>query len=321
MSRNRKSVDLSLGSSADIFSTQAERDTTEGIREIALSQIDGFTSHPFHVKDDDEMLNLVESVKAVGILVPVQVRPKGGRFELVSGHRRKRAAELAGLSSLPAVVRELSDDEAVIAMVDSNLQRERILPSEKAFAYKMKLEAIKHQGKRTDLTFVPLEQKSQPVNTIRAIGKEAGESQSQVQRYIRLTYLINELLAMVDEGKIALRPAVEISYLTQAEQRMLLSAMEIVQCSPSHAQAIKLRRYSKGEKLTEAVVQSIMEEQKPNQVEQFRMPKAKLSRYFRDGESAEAMERRIIQALDLLERLEREQQSRHLKTPALTGLG
>ena len=297
-------MDLTLESPESIFSTQEERDTTEGVLEIPIEAIAGFESHPFHVRDDEEMERLVESVNTVGILVPVHVRPRGERYELISGHRRKRAAEIVGMKTVPALVRDLDDDEAIIAMVDANLQRERVLPSEKGFAFRMKLEALKRQGKRTDLTFVPVEQKSQPVNTIQAIGKDAGESQSQVQRYIRLTYLTRELLGMVDEGKITMRPAVELSYLTTDEQSMLYAAIEATVCTPSHVQAKKMRRYSKEGNLNASVIQSILEEQKPNQVEHFRMPKAKIARFFTHGESAEEIERRIVQALTLMEQIE-----------------
>ena len=238
-----------LTSVDDLFTTQEERDEAkrETIMEIPLSQISDFPNHPFKVKMDESMSDLVESVKSYGVLSPVIVRPKdNGEYEMIAGHRRKRASELAGKDNIKCIVQDVTDDEAIILMVDSNLQREQLLPSERAFAYKMKLDAMKRQGKRTDLTSVPVAQKS----TSRAkVGEIVGESQDQVRRYIRLTYLSQPLLDMVDEGKIAMRPAVELSYLTENEQEILLNTMEWEDCTPSHVQAIKMRQFSQEGKL------------------------------------------------------------------------
>lgn len=245
----KNSVAGLLTSVDDLFSTQESRDEAKLERVINLSpgEISDFPNHPFKVRMDEEMQQMAESVKEHGVLVPALVREKpGGGYEMVAGHRRKRAAELAELPEIPCIVRNLTDDEAIIVMVDSNLQREKILPSEKAFAYKMRLDAMKRQGQRTDLTSVPLAQKL----TSRAeLGKVVGESQDQVRRYIRLTYLLPEILDMVDDGKIALRPAVELSYLAEKEQHFLLDTMFSEDCTPSHAQAIKMRKFSQEGKL------------------------------------------------------------------------
>lgn len=303
-----REIPFNLPSVDELFTAQEERDdaSREKVTELPLSQIDPFPDHPFHVRDDEDMAALAASVAAVGVLTPLTVRPKeDGRYELVSGHRRKRAAELAGLSEVPAVVRQMTRDEAIVAMVDANMQRERILPSEKAFSYRMKLEALKRQGARRDLTCVPAGHKLRGTKSRELVAEESGESASQVRRYIRLTELLPELLDMVDEGSIGMRPAVEISYLAKAEQLALYRAIEAQACTPSHAQAIKLRRYSREGSLTPALIQSIMEEEKPNQAVQFRMPRSKIERFFRHGESREAIEERIIKGLELLERQER----------------
>ena len=295
-----------LTSVDDLFTTQEERDEAkrETIMEIPLSQISDFPNHPFKVKMDESMSDLVESVKSYGVLSPVIVRPKdNGEYEMIAGHRRKRASELAGKDNIKCIVKNVTDDEAIILMVDSNLQREQLLPSEKAFAYKMKLDAIKRQGKRTDLTSVPVAQKS----TSRAkVGEIVGESQDQVRRYIRLTYLSQPLLDMVDDGKIAMRPAVELSYLTENEQEILLNTMEWEDCTPSHVQAIKMRQFSQEGKLNEGVIQSILQEEKPNQKEQFRMPKERISKYFAPGTSSQKIEETIIKALELYYKKRRE---------------
>jgi len=294
-----------LTSVDDLFTTQEERDEAkrETIMEIPLSQISDFPNHPFKVKMDESMSNLVESVKSYGVLSPIIVRPKdNGEYEMIAGHRRKRASELAGKDNIKCIVQNVTDDEAIILMVDSNLQREQLLPSEKAFAYKMKLDAMKRQGKRTDLTSVPVAQKS----TSRAkVGEIVGESQDQVRRYIRLTYLSQPLLDMVDEGKIAMRPAVELSYLTENEQEILLNTMEWEDCTPSHVQAIKMRQFSQEGKLNEGVIQSILQEEKPNQKEQFRMPKERISKYFAPGTSSQKIEETIIKALELYRKRQR----------------
>lgn len=301
-------IPLNLTPVDELFTTQAERDDQkrEKVMDIELFEIDPFPEHPFQVRMDDTMANMVESVTKFGVLTPVVVRQKeDGRYELISGHRRRQAAELAGLNTLPAIVREMSRDEAVIAMVDSNLQREDILPSEKAFSYKMKLDALKRQGQRTDLTCAPVEHKLLGKKSRDIVAEEAGESKDQVRRYIRLTELIPDILEQVDAGTIGLRPAVELSYLPRAEQETLFDAMEQQVCTPSHAQAIKMRRFSEDGNLIPEVILSIMCEEKPNQVEQFKIPKEKLSKFFKPGTSKENMEARIIKGLELLEREER----------------
>ena len=301
----KNSVAGLLTSVDDLFSTQESRDEAKLERVINLSpgEISNFPNHPFKVRMDEEMQQMAESVKEHGVLVPALVREKpGGGYEMVAGHRRKRAAELAELPEIPCIVRNLTDDEAIIVMVDSNLQREKILPSEKAFAYKMRLDAMKRQGQRTDLTSVPLAQKL----TSRAeLGKVVGESQDQVRRYIRLTYLLPEILDMVDDGKIALRPAVELSYLAEKEQHFLLDTMFSEDCTPSHAQAIKMRKFSQEGKLNPDVILSIMQEEKPNQKEQIKIPKERISRYFAPGTPAQKIEDTIIKALELYRKRQR----------------
>lgn len=291
-----------LTSVDDLFTTQEERDEAkrETIMEIPLSQISDFPNHPFKVKMDESMSDLVESVKSYGVLSPVIVRPKdNGEYEMIAGHRRKRASELAGKENIKCIVQDVTDDEAIILMVDSNLQREQLLPSEKAFAYKMKLDAMKRQVGRPKENGVPvghhfLEGKSREI-----LADNSPDSNTQIQRYIRLTYLSQPLLDMVDEGKIAMRPAVELSYLTENEQEILLNTMEWEDCTPSHVQAIKMRQFSKEEKLNEGVIQSILQEEKPNQKEQFRMPKERISKYFAPGTSSQKIEETIIKALEL----------------------
>lgn len=301
----KNSVAGLLTSVDDLFSTQESRDEAKLERVINLSpgEISDFPNHPFKVRMDEEMQQMAESVKEHGVLVPALVREKpGGGYEMVAGHRRKRAAELAELPEIPCIVRNLTDDEAIIVMVDSNLQREKILPSEKAFAYKMRLDAMKRQGQRTDLTSVPLAQKL----TSRAeLGKVVGESQDQVRRYIRLTYLLPKILDMVDDGKIALRPAVELSYLAEKEQHFLLDTMFSEDCTPSHAQAIKMRKFSQEGKLNPDVILSIMQEEKPNQKEQIKIPKERISRYFAPGTPAQKIEDTIIKALELYRKRQR----------------
>ncbi len=238
------------------------------------------------------------------MLVPALVRPKAdGGYEMVAGHRRKCAATLAGITEMPCIVRNLTDDEATIIMVDSNLQRETILPSEKAFAYKMKLEAMKRQGQRSDLTSTPLVSKSR---SNEELGQKNGDSREQVRRFIRLTELIPSVLDMVDSGKIAFRPAVELSYLSKEQQQSLYDTMECEDCTPSLAQAIKMKEFSRDGKLTEEVILSIMQEEKPNQREQFKMPKERISKYFAPGTPAQKIEDTIIKALELYRRRERQ---------------
>ena len=273
--------------------------------DIPLSLIDPFPGHPFQVRDDEEMERLAESIVENGVLVPLTVRASGPeRYELVSGHRRKRAAELAGLESVPCIVRSLTDDEATIAMVDSNLQRETILPSERAFAYSMRLEAMKRQGQRTDLTCAQVAHKLDGRRSRDILAEELGVSKDKVQRFIRLTYLIPGLLALVDEGRMKMLPAVEVSYLSQGEQEHLLDAIGAQAATPSHAQAIKMKRYSKEGSLTPVLIRSIMEEEKPNQIEQFKIPRRSIERFFRPNATKDEIEGRIVRALELLEQAE-----------------
>ena len=262
----RKS-DFALPTLDDLFSTQEERDDArlEKIRDIPLDLIDDFPDHPFHVRDDEDMVQLVESIKSNGVLTPAVLRQKeDGRYELVSGHRRKRACELAGLTTLRSEIKDLTRDEAIVYMVESNFQRTTILPSEKAFAYKMRLEAIKRQGQRTDLTCAPVEHK---LKTRDIIAEQSGESREQIRRYIRLTNLIPELLELVDEGRIKMRPAVELSYLDEDSQRDVALQIDINDCTPSHDQTIRMRKMFESGKLTTEAVEAIMSEEKPNQRE------------------------------------------------------
>lgn len=292
----------------DLFSTQEERDEVrrETVRNIPISEINDFPNHPFKVKMDENMSDLVDSIKEHGVLVPALVRPKGdGTYEMVAGHRRKFASELAELEEIPCIIRDLTDDEATLIMVDSNLQRERILPSEKAFAYKMKLEAMKRQAGRPGKNSVPVAQDLKGRTSRQLLGEQVGESQDQIRRYIRLTELIPPILDMVDDNKIAMRPAVELSYLSKTEQDILLDTMQLEDCTPSHAQAIKMRKFSQEGRLNEDVILSILSEEKGNQKEQFRMPKERISKYFTPGTSAKQMEDTIIKALELYRKRER----------------
>lgn len=264
----RKS-DFALPTLDDLFSTQEERDEArlEKIRDIPLDLIDDFPDHPFHVRDDEDMAQLVESIKTNGVLTPAVLRQKeDGRYEIVSGHRRKRACELAGLTTLRSEIKDLTRDEAIVYMVESNFQRTTILPSEKAFAYKMRLEAIKRQGQRTDLTSATLLQKSGKTSR-EIIAENSGESHEQVRKYIRLTNLIPELLQLVDEGRIKMRPAVELSYLDEDSQRDAALQIDINDCTPSHDQTIRMRKMFESGKLTTEAVEAIMLEEKPNQRE------------------------------------------------------
>ena len=304
MAKSRE-INMNLPSADDLFTTQEERNqkNQEYVKNISIYEITDFPNHPFKVKMDDKMLETIESVRDHGVLVPALVREKPtGGYEMISGHRRKMASELAGKETMPCIVRNLSDDQAVIVMVDSNLQREEILPSEKAFAYKMKLEAMNRQGKRTDLTSTPLVSK---FRTNEILAQEAGESRETIRRYIRLTELIPEILEMVDDKKISMRPAVELSYLTKEEQEILYDTMESEACTPSHAQAIKIRKFSAEGRLNEDVLLSIMAEEKPNQVEQWKIPKNRLKKYFPSGTTQQKMEETIIKALELYRKREK----------------
>lgn len=260
--------DIHLSSFDDLFQTDESREDLkrEKLMDIPIAQICDFPNHPYKVKDDESMTELAESIKTRGIIQPVLVRPiENGMYEMVSGHRRKRAFEIAGIEKISARVQNLTRDEAILSMVDSNLQRDEILPSEKAFAYKMRLEAMKRQGMRTDLTSVPSAQKSKTSREL--LGEQVGESQDQIRRYIRLTNLIPEMLDLVDDKKIAMRPAVEISYLSEEEQLNLADAIECEQCTPSHDQTLRMKRFSQEGKLTKEAIEAIMSEEKPNQRE------------------------------------------------------
>lgn len=299
-----------LTSLDSLFTTQEQRDEAkrDSVQDIPISQISDFPEHPFKVKQDEAMLEMVESVRQYGVLVPGLVRQlEDGSYQMVSGHRRKMASELAGRDTIPCIVRDLTDDEAVIIMVDSNLQREKVLPSEKAFAYKMKLEAMRRQAGRPNKgNSAPVGQNFGGKTSRELLAAESPDSHSQIQRYIRLTNLIPEILDMVDDGRIAFRPAVELSYLTEQEQSALYDTMGREDCTPSLAQAIKMKAFSRDGKLTDAVILSIMAEEKPNQKEQFRIPKERISKYFKPGTPARTMEDTIIKALDYYRKRQRE---------------
>ena len=293
----------------DLFSTQDDRADSQLEKVVKLNpaEISDFPNHPFQVRQDEDMAEMVESIKKYGVLVPALVRPKeDGSYEMVAGHRRKFAAALAGIAEIPCIVRHLTDDEAIVIMVDSNLQREKILPSEKAFAYKMKLDAIKRQGQRTDLTSSPLDNKLKGKTSAQQVSQKSGDSQPQIYRFIRLTELIPPVLQMVDDGKIAFRPAVELSYLSKEQQESLYSTMECEDCTPSLAQAIKMKEFSRDGKLTDEVILSIMQEEKPNQKEQFKMPKERINKYFAPGTPPQKIEDTIIKALDLYRKRQRD---------------
>jgi ParB family chromosome partitioning protein len=282
----------------------------EQIQHLPLSKLATFENHPFRVAQDEDFQKLVESVKENGVLIPAIARPRGDGYELIAGHRRKLAAAIAGLDTIPVLVRNLSNEQAVIAMVDSNVQRENILPSEKAFAYKMKLDAIKRQGKRTDLTSRQVGEKW----SISLVSKDSNESERQIQRYIRLTELIPQLLQMVDEKRIAFNPAVELSYLPEEQQVLLLSAMEAEQATPSLSQAQKLKALSNDGTLDEAAILSVMQEQKANQKEQVRIPYDKVKAIIRKDLNPKEMEEFILKAVaDYQKKLIRQQQNRDVR--------
>lgn len=294
----KRKSDFTLPSYDDIFTTQEMRDDAklERVQNIPLSELHPFKDHPFKVQNNEEMKRMIESIRKVGAITPALARPlPDGGYELISGHRRLAACQVLGIETMPVIVREMSDDEAVIAMVDANLQRETILPSEKAFAYKMKLEAIKHQG----MTSVQLGQKLLSRSSVAA---DAKTSETQIRRYIRLTYLIPELLSMVDDNKIAFNPAVEISYLDKPEQRVLLDAMELNDCTPSHAQSIRLKKMSQDGLLTADAVYAVLSEEKPNQKEQIKLPRDELRKYFPQNYSDEQIKRDILKGLEFLKR-------------------
>ena len=315
MAKNNVADLLSVGS---LFTTQAERDEAqrETIRDIPLEEISDFPNHPFKVRMDASMMEMVDSVKQYGVLVPALVRPTpDGGYEMIAGHRRRKASELAEKQTLSCIVRDMTDDEATIVMVDSNLQREQILPSEKAFAYKMKLDAMKRQAGR------PSKDNLRPVGadligtrSDELLAENSPDSARQIQRYIRLTHLTPEILDLVDNSvlrekdtlQISLRPAVELSYLSEKEQQDLFEIMESEDCTPSHAQAIKMRQFSQEGRLDANVLLSIMQEEKPNQVEQFKMPKERISKFFSPGTPAKKMEDTIVKALELYRKRQRD---------------
>ena len=279
----------------------------EKVSLISISLVDDFPEHPFMVKDDESMEQLIHSIEMNGILNPIIARKKeDGRYEVVSGHRRKHACSRLGITDIPVIVRELTRDEAVIEMVDSNLQREYILPSEKARAYKMKMDAMKRQGKRTDLTSNPLGGKLKGLETAEIIGADAGESANQVRRYVRLNELTPELLEFVDEGKIGLRPAVEISYLQEEEQRDLVDFIDTEGTFPSHAQTIRMKELSREGKLDTDTINDIMREQKGNQKDRLKIPVERLRKYFPSDASPNQMEETIIKALEFYRKRQRE---------------
>lgn len=296
----KRELNIGLPKLDDLFSSQESREeeSLAKIREIPLELIDEFPNHPFKVRDDEDMISLVQSVQENGILVPAILRQKDdGRYELIAGHRRKRACELAGLDTLRAEIMDLDFDEATIFMVDSNLQRTTILPSEKAFSYKMRLEAMKRQGRRTDLTSAPLGPKLQNGSSAHFLAEEVGDSRTQIQRYIRLTELIPELLDMVDEGKIALRPAVELSYLSVDEQYEVYEKTMQEDCTPSHAQTIRMRELSKEDNLTSDAIEDIITETKPNQKEKLTISSDKILGLLPKSLKAVEREEYIIKAL------------------------
>ena len=304
-------IDLGLTGYDELFMNDAERKENKlpRIYDIPLSEIDDFPDHPFKVKLDEDMDQLVQSIKERGIITPVTLRPKeDGRYEIVSGHRRRKACELAGFDTVKAEVREMTRDEAIILMVESNLQRSVILPSEKAFSYKMRLEAMNRQGQRSDLTSTPVVSKSR---SNEELGSEHGESREQVRRYIRLTELIPELLDLVDEGRIAFRPAVELSYLQKEEQSALLEQIAYADATPSLAQAIKLKRFSQDGKLNNEVIESIMSEEKPNQREKINIKYAEARRFIPASIPYEKTGENILKALEYYHRYQERQKSRN----------
>ena len=294
----KRKSDFTLPSYDDIFTTQEMRDDAklEKVQNIPIAELHPFKDHPFKILNNEEMERMIESIRKVGAITPALARPMpDGGYELISGHRRLAACQVLGFETMPVIVREMSDDEAVIAMVDANLQRETILPSEKAFAYKMKLDAIKHQG-------VASAQVGQKLLSVEKVADEAGESRNQIKRYIRLTYLIPELLTMVDENKIAFNPAVEISYLEHSEQRVLLDAINLNDCTPSHAQSIRLKKLSQEGLLDQNAIYEIMSEEKPNQQEQIKLRRDDLKKYFPPNYTDEQIKKDIVKGLELLKR-------------------
>ena len=296
-----------LKSVDDIFQTEENRADAqrERVQEIPLDQLKPFRNHPFKVRDDQRMLDTVDSIREYGVLVPAIARPDPeGGYELISGHRRKRGCEMAGLQTMPVIIRDLDDDAAVLVMVDSNIQREELLPSERAFAYKMKLEALKHQGARSDLTSMQVAQKL----SVQKVGDDAGVSKDQVRRFIRLTELISELLDMVDERKLAFNPAVEVSYLKRDEQRMLLEAMDAEQTTPSLSLAQRLKKFSQEGRLTEEAMSAIMSVEKKSDMDKVTLRSDTLRRYFPKSYTPKQMEQTIIRLLDVWKQRQKNQE-------------
>ena len=307
MTKRKSDFTLPTTSLDELFSSQEERDDAklERIKDIPLTELHPFKDHPFKIQNDDEMKRLIESIRKFGTLTPALARPlPEGGYELISGHRRLAACQVLGIETMPVIIRAMSGDEAVIAMVDANLQREHILPSEKAFAYKMKLDAIKHQG-------IASSQVGKKLLSIEKVGEDSGDSRNQVHRYIRLTHLIPELLSMVDDGKIAFNPAVEISYLEQSEQRVLLNAMELNDCTPSHAQSIRLKKLSQEGVLQDQTIYDILAEQKPNQQEQYKFKREDIRKYFPQSYTDKQVCDTVIKLLEQWQRRrERDRDSR-----------
>lgn len=296
MTKRNTDFTLPMQSLDDLFSTQEQRDDKklERVQNISLSELHPFKDHPFKVQNNEEMKRMIESIKKVGAITPAVARPiENGGYEIISGHRRLAAYQELGLETMPVIVRNMTDDEAIIAMVDANLQRETVLTSEKAFAYKMKRDALNHQG-------IASPQVGERLLTVEKIGADSGDSKNQVLRYIRLTYLIPELLAMVDEGKIAFNPAVEISYLSKDEQCVLLDAMELNDCTPSHAQSIRLKKLSQEGNLDSQIIYGVMSEEKPNQKEQIKFKREDFKKYFPSNYTDEQIRKDILKGLELL---------------------
>ncbi len=312
--REKPKLDLGLTAYDDLFKDDKELKESKlpKIYDIPIDLIDDFPDHPFKVKMDEDMEQLVESVKERGLITPVTLRPKeDGRYEIVSGHRRKKACEIAGLSFVKADVKEMTRDEAIILMVESNLQRSVILPSEKAFSYKMRLEAMNRLPGRPKTNLTPVV--SDKIRTNEELGREVGESREQIRRYIRLTELIPELLDLVDEGKIALRPAVELSYLTQDEQEMVNQSIYELDCTPSHAQTIRMRKFSEEGRLSDAVIESIMQEEKPNQKEKIHIHYGQVKQYIPESVPFENAEDYIVKALAFYQKYKNKIQNKNVR--------
>lgn len=308
MEEQKKKIQLPKITRDEFFTMQEERDlrSKKHVENLKISDIADFPNHPFKVIVDDEMREMSKSIEEYGVLVPVLVRPKqDGKYEMISGHRRKKASELANKDSIPCIIRELTDDEATIIMVDSNMQREHILPSEKAFAYKLKLEALNSQGKRNDLTLSPMDTK---LDSAEKLGKEFDDSRATVFRYIRLTELIPKILDMVDSERIAFRPAVEISYLTKDEQNMLLDCMEYSDCTPSLSQAIQLKELSRKKELNQDTMDSLMEQEKPNQKEKYKFNADRLRNLLPRNLDDKGREDYVVKAVEFYNNHQRKKQ-------------